>query len=96
MVDFTKDAVTDIREILESSNRLFGQQQTEKYLQSLEHCFELLDSNPELGLKADHIIPGLRKHLHRSHAIFYKIKNEKILIIRMLHKKMDIPRSGLI
>jgi toxin ParE1/3/4 len=45
---------------------------------------------PYFGNKMDHIRDGYLASKVKSHLIFYKIENETIKIIRILHERMDI------
>ena len=86
-------AVSDIEAILEQSLIDFGAQQTEDYYAPLTQCLGLLGDNPEMGSAADDVRPGYRRFPHESHAIFYTAEAEDILIVRILHKRMDVPRN---
>ena len=84
-------AASDIEEILAQSIIDFGTQQTEAYYTSLTRRLELLGDNPEMGTVADDIRPGYRRFPHESHVIFYTANTADVLIVRILHKRMDIP-----
>ena len=89
MYKLSKAAANDIEEILTRSTLDFGVARTEIYYQSLTQCLELLGNNPEMGSAVDDIRRGYRCFLHESHVIFYKQREKDILIIRILHKRMD-------
>ncbi len=71
----------------------FGLERTEIYFQSLTQCLELLGDNPEMGSTVDEIRPGYRCFLHESHVIFYTPREQDVLIVRILHKRMDADRN---
>ncbi len=89
MYKLSEVAASDIEELLTRSVLDFGLARTETYYQSLTQCFELLGDNPEMGSTVDEIRPGYRCFLHESHAIFYTPREQDILIVRILHKRMD-------
>jgi len=93
MYKLSEAAATDIEAILTRSVLDFGVERTETYFQSLTHCLELLGDNPEMGSTVDDIRQGYRCFLHESHAIFYTHDEQDILIVRILHKRMDVVRS---
>ena len=93
MYALTEEATGDIKNILERSITDFGLQQTELYYNSLKNCLELLGINPEMGGVADDIMPGYRRFPHQSHVIFYQTVENGILIVRILHKRMDINKQ---
>ena len=71
----------------------FSLERTETYVQSLTQCLVLLGDNPEMGSTADEIRTGYRCFLHESHAIFYTPREQDVLIVRILHKRMDPDRN---
>ena len=60
------------------------------YTHSLKNCLELLGENPNMGSRADDIRPGYRRFTHESHVVFYRDTGRGVLIVRVLHKRMDI------
>lgn len=46
-----------------------------------------------LGIKYDEVIDGLLGCKVKKHVIFYRIKNNEILIIRILHERMDFKQN---
>ena len=93
MYKLSEAAANDIEAILTRSVLDFGVERTETYFQSLTHCLELLSDNPEMGSTVDDIRQGYRCFLHESHVIFYTHDEQAILIVRILHKRMDVVRS---
>ncbi len=93
MYKLSEAAASDIEKLLTRSMLDFGLARTETYYQSLTQCLELLDDNPEMGSAMDDIRPGYRCFLHESHAIFYTTREQDILIVRILHKRMDADRN---
>lgn len=84
---FTKKAETQIHDVFEYSMLNFGKLVAEKYFTSLEICFQMLATNPEIGRISASIRDDIRRHEHLSHVIFYKISDEGILIGAILHKR---------
>lgn len=93
MYKLTKEAEKDITEMLKSSLSLFGRDQTEVYAKSLSKCFDLLSVNPEMGKNIDDIRADYSKFPHGSHVVYYKTEPDHILIVRILHKHMDVERN---
>ena len=85
----SKRADTDLKKIYKYTYKTFGEKQADKYSESLEQCFMLLANTPTLGRRCDSIKPGLFRHEHQSHTIFYRIKSNHIFIVRLLHEDMD-------
>jgi toxin ParE1/3/4 len=70
----------------------FGVRQTEQYYNSLKKCLELLGKNPKMGIDAFDVQVGYRRFQHQSHVIFYRIHSDGVIIVRILHKRMDIDK----
>ena len=82
----------DIGNIARYTIEQFGIEQARTYRDSMIACFQSLAENPGIGTKADYIREGYRRFDHRSHVIFYKSEGPDILIIRVLHERMNAPR----
>ncbi len=88
----SKRAQAQILDILDFSFTQFGELQAREYYQSFQKSFELLVHHPHLGRSIGHIRKGYFRFEHESHIIFYKIKQDEIMIMRVLHQKMDLKR----
>ena len=72
----------------------FGRSQADKYLRGFAATFDLLAGNPRMGRAADHVRPGLRRHEHAGHVIFYRESGEGLLIVGVVHSRSR-PAFGL-
>jgi toxin ParE1/3/4 len=52
-------------------------------------CMGLGDMPLRYPLVPHHEASGLRRRVHRQHLIFYKVDNQDVLIVRILHGAMD-------
>jgi toxin ParE1/3/4 len=95
MYKLSEAAAHDIECILDRSLTDFGLAQTEEYYRSLSACMDGLAKNSAMGVSIDDIRAGYRRFPHQSHVIFYTQKDGGILIIRVLHKRMDAPKQLL-
>lgn len=82
----------DLEAIAEYTIERFGIEQARVYRDELRTCFEGLAGNPKLGRRAEQFGPGLRRFEHRSHIIFYQPGDAGVLIVRVLHYRMDVTR----
>ena len=62
----------------------FGLTQAERYIDGLIRRFDELTNNPYLYQAVDDIRPGYRRSVYKSHAIYYRIESDIILIVRIL------------
>ena len=80
----------DLIEIYTFSYQRFGEARADAYLLALEERFSILAEQPLLGRRIDHIREGYLRYEHASHSIFYTRRDDDILIVRVLHTRMDI------
>lgn len=85
----TEEATRDVEEILAYSVNSFGIAQTEHYFEALKECIELLAGNPDIGHSAEDILPEYLRFPYESHVIFYKRLTSSILVVRILHERMN-------
>lgn len=85
-------AATDLSDIADFTIQTFGIEQARFYRDELNNCFEILAENPQLGRSAAELAPDLKRFEYQSHVVFYKPKDTDILIVRILHQRMDFKR----
>ena len=66
--------------------------QADMYLDELVSGIERLSTHPELGHSREDIRTGFRSLNVSQHIVFYRITNEEVQIIRVLHKSVDVQR----
>ncbi len=86
----TELAKQDLRSIGRYTQQTWGREQRNIYLSKLDASFHLLAREPTLGRACDHIRDGYRKYHIGRHLIFYREADEGIVIIRILHDRMDV------
>ena len=85
-------AAADLEEIADFTIEQFGIEQSRRYRDGLKTCFDQLADNPELGRKSEQLMRGLQRFEHQSHVVFYINETDNLLIVRVLHFSMDVPR----
>lgn len=88
----SRRAATDLEAIADYTIERFGIKQARHYRDQLSACFHQLGDNPALGRPVEFLAAGLRRFEHRSHIIFYQAVGTRILIVRVLHYRMDVRR----
>lgn len=81
----SKPAQRDLANIYNYTLTNWGENQFKKYSKRIDDGFKLIIENPQIG-KARLEYYSL---MIEQHIIFYKIKDDEISIVRILHKKMD-------
>lgn len=82
----------DLEDIFDYTFDEFGFDQAEKYLLEIEEIFQNLIVNPQIGKNRDEIKQGLYSFPKDNHIIFYRILDNHIRIVRVLHGSRDIPK----
>jgi toxin ParE1/3/4 len=87
-----RDAQNDLRSIDVFSRERFGDDVTEAYMADIASAFQRLTEYPEIGAAVSY-----RKALMRSlsvgrHRIFYYFDNRRVIVVRILHQAMNVPK----
>lgn len=88
----TEDAEQDLIEIYVYSWREFGEDKAESYYEALNAHFDLLATNPKLGTDFSYVKAQVRRSTCASHSVYYRVKSNEVLILRVLHQSRDPAR----
>ncbi len=80
----------DLARIGEHTLREWGAAQKQKYIQQIRDKLRTLRDMPGIGTPRDDIDTGLRAHPVGRHVIFYREVESAVVIVRVLHKRMDL------
>jgi toxin ParE1/3/4 len=84
-------AKTDLIKIARYTQLTWDTAQRSDYLKLIDGAFQQLANEPLFGVSCHYIREGYRKRPQGSHVIYYKgYKANQILIVRILHKSMDV------
>jgi toxin ParE1/3/4 len=89
----SEKAMDDLRAIARYTQEKWGRDQRNKYLYMLDAGFNAIAQQPEIGIACDYIRIGYRKHPVGRHLIFYRQSGDRIIIVRILHERMDLPNQ---
>jgi toxin ParE1/3/4 len=92
---FSAEAGADIDEIAIFSIRTFGREVGDDYLAGLEIACERLQEFPEMAAVYRRLRPPVRCLIYRSHRIFYRVDDNSVLILRVLHHRRDARRADI-
>ncbi len=91
LFQLSQEAKSDLRNIARFTEKRWGKVQRNLYIKQLDDAFKLVAENIEAGSACEYIRKEYRKFPHGSHIIYYRTGiTSKILIVRILHKSMDI------
>ena len=91
MLSLTPKAESDLVEIWVYTCDEWGLDQADTYLDQLEEGMKQLIHHPSLGADYAHVLPGYRRLQVEHHAVFYKVLETELLVVRVLHEGMDAP-----
>lgn len=83
----------DLEEIWLYGVQHWGLARAESYLEGLEQSFQLIAKNPELFRGRHEFSPPVRIHHYKKHLLVYDIADKSVLILRVLHKRMEIEQK---
>lgn len=83
-------AAADLLEVVRYTHEKWGSAQAQRYREELELALQHLSLTPDVGRKRDAIAPGLRSFPVAQHVAFYIQRKDKILVLRILHPRMDV------
>ena len=87
----TWEAKADLKDIARYTEKIWGRQQRNAYLEKIDLAFHELAANPERGQGCNEIRQGYRKYRIAKHLIYYRMTDRyHIEVIRVLHGSMDI------
>lgn len=86
----SKKAVVDLEDIWLYTVEKWSLIQADRYYNLIFAEIDHICQSPTSGKAMDHVRKGYRASKVKSHLIFYRIINQTIEIIRILHERMDI------
>jgi len=87
---FSKKAVFDLEEIWLYNVENWSVEQADRYYSLIFDEIAYIGKNENSGKPMEHVRKGYRASKVKSHLIFYRISNNVIEIVRILHEQMDI------
>ena len=81
----------DLDGIWQYTYEQWGAKQATKYLRQLKRRVVSLAKRPSQGKSRDEVSPGLRSDHEGRHLILYRGDRGAVIIIRVLHDRMDVP-----
>ena len=79
----------DLREIWSYTRRRWSREQADRYIARLRAAISELRNHPDLGRPSNEVRPGLLRRLAERHVIYFRVTDERLLVVRILHGRMD-------
>ncbi len=88
----TNKAKSDLEDIWNYTNKTWGPDQADTYIDTLHARFLWLTRNTSLWRQRDDVLEGLYSYYESRHIILFRQYNKGIEIVRILHGRMDMQR----
>jgi toxin ParE1/3/4 len=90
-VVFKEQAIFDLEDIWLYTLHTWSLRQADRYHSMILKEIEFLVAHPKSGKDQHNIRAGYRSSKIKSHIIFFRILENELEVIRILHERMDIP-----
>lgn len=91
-LDLTEIAREDLKSIRRYSQTAWGSDRTVRYMAELRDVMKGLRAGTVVSRNRDDLRPGLHMATSGRHCVFFEIDESCILVVRVLHDRMDYPR----
>lgn len=85
----TARAQADLGEIETHSRTQWGDAQAVAYRRIVAQRLHGISQRPALGVTCDYVVAGMRRMSAGVHVIFYVEHDAFVLVVRVLHQRMD-------
>ncbi len=86
----SKKAISDLEEIWLYTVEKWSIEQADRYYNLIVDEINYICENSDAGKSMEHVRKGYSASKVKFHLIFYKVSNDIIEIVRILHERMDI------
>ena len=91
-LELSRKAQADLDDIRDFSVEQFGVERAILYLDSIEHALRRLLDHSRIGSQRDDIGEAVLSYPVGEHRIFYLLLPDRISVVRVLHKAIDVER----
>jgi toxin ParE1/3/4 len=91
-LDFTEIARADLKSIRRYSQKIWGPDRTVQYMAGLRDTMKGLVAGTVVSRNRDDLRPSLQMATWGRHCVFFEADQSRILVVRVLHDRMDHPR----
>jgi len=92
-LELSRRAQADLDDIRDYSLEHFGPVRAIAYFDAIEEAFRRIQSFAEIGAQHPILEPPVRSLACEQHRIFYDVLKNRVVVQRILHKAMDVPRQ---
>ncbi len=88
-LEYTDSAEADLAGIVQNTIEAWGTDQATRYIDGLERVTDRLLEHPAMGAIREDLVDSPRAFPYRSHILYYRDEPERLVVLRVLHKRMD-------
>lgn len=94
MVVWSDNAISHITEFI-SEARTDTEETAKAYMQKLVDYTDILETMPQIGKSMEFIVSDyeIRQIIYKSHRIIYHVKNDEIVILAVIHTRLDVSKT---
>lgn len=94
MVIWTDNAISHITEFIDERKE-DTEESVKSYMRKLIDYTDILDTMPELGKNIEYMIANyeIKQLIYKKHRIIYCIKEKDIVILSVLHTRLDLGKA---
>jgi toxin ParE1/3/4 len=85
----TEPALLDAEGISAYTFDHWGEQHAETYMREIDRAVQAIADDPDLGRERYGVARAIKGRKSGSHIIFYRVQDQIIYIMRILHESMD-------
>jgi toxin ParE1/3/4 len=92
---FASEAREDVQDLLIYTQEQWGIHQRRVYREALNEAFRSLRANPYLGKARPDLDASVRSLVVEQHLILYRVEDDAVRVLRVVHQRRDITRQVL-
>lgn len=94
MVVWTNNSISNIKEFINTA-REGTEEKAKEYMNNLIDYIDILEETPKAGKKMNYYISNyeVRQIIYKKHRIFYYINGNDIVILSIVHTRLDIKKT---
>jgi len=92
-LEFSDAARSDLIAMRQYGLDEFGREIADLYVDDIESVFRLLQDRPHAGQAQPDLGRNMRCFSKRRHRIFYRLEQDTVMIVRVVHHAMDAGRA---
>ena len=86
----TELARGDLEDILAYTLKSWGDDQRVIYRTAIDRVLRDLLAFPMLGAAREDLAPGCRMHRVREHLVIYRVTEQELVVLRIVHRRTDL------